>query len=347
MVCRDVLCHQGRILENGACLHSFNRATNITCFSTSIRLTPLSNSKHIEESPYLVSLIRQNLETNLSICAGMETGVLFFVNANDLHHVQYFVAFIAVFIPAHDRDCVDFFDTLIALTPYNITLIDIFSNIAINLSLEAAVYNISFTRRYVAIAVPNMFDSTVTVLEKGASNVLENICDKNKLTEINKLFVCPFIMLDVDEISIVVKNDYLFLSDVDLPDKRLKTFSKWEYEKHGNDTFICLDDFIELYNVMLESKSRLSKQVLFHERDNVKHSLTLACVSLSIVSLLVTIVVYISHPSLHSQPGINNIIFCTFLLMAQTLYQFGAGQTSLPNYACALIGAMCHFSGYL
>lgn len=31
------------------------------------------------------------------------------------------------------------------------------------------------------------------------------------------------------------------------------------------------------------------------------------------------------------------------LFLAQTLYQFGAAQTSLPDWACALIGAICHF----
>ena len=48
-------------------------------------------------------------------------------------------------------------------------------------------------------------------------------------------------------------------------------------------------------------------------------------------------------PVLHSQPDINNIILCISLFLAQTLYQFGAAQTSLPDWACSLIGVICHF----
>ena len=333
-----MLCHADRKLDNGACLRGFKRATNSTCFSAFVRLTPLSNSRHIEASPFMNSQIQHVFMTNLSICNGTELELPVFSYANDLHRVQYFVVFIAVFIPAANTDCFHFVDTLIALTSDNMNLTDTLGR-PISFSLEPAVFNITFTRTYVEISVPHLSNSTVTTLKRGATEVLENLCDYTKLTEINKLFVCPFVILDVDDFSILVKNGFLFLANLDFPNKTLKTFSKWEYEIHDNELLICLDDFIELYNVMVDSKSRTSQYV----PGNMKHTLALICVSVSIVSLLLTVVIYIAHPSLHSQPGINNIIVCTFLLMAQTVYQFGAGQTSLPHYACSLVGAICHF----
>ena len=46
---------------------------------------------------------------------------------------------------------------------------------------------------------------------------------------------------------------------------------------------------------------------------------------------------------LHSQPGVNAIILCVFLLLAHTIFQFGAGQSELQSWACSAIGALSHF----
>ena len=58
---------------------------------------------------------------------------------------------------------------------------------------------------------------------------------------------------------------------------------------------------------------------------------------------MVTIVTYTALTDLHSQPGINTITLCVTLLLAQIIYQFGAGQTDGPKWSCVVIGAVCHF----
>ena len=347
MICRDVLCHEGRDLDNGACLTNTKIVTNSTCFSAFIKMSPRTNllSDDNGDDVRMITIhIGRSLAEKLWICYAMEEEFVFFTNADAKRQIKYFVVFIVVYIPINVTGCESdvYIDKLLSLYSDNITVKDSIHG-SFSFGLEAAVFNVTHTWNRAYLFVPNMFDSTITVLETLLYWEIKRPCDLTELTPINKLFYCPFVVLGADEIFITVENEFLFFVNVETPNQTLKTLSRWEYEIHGDQISICLEDFIELYSIMIESKSVLSVHLSPQMAGNLKHSLALACVSLSIVCLFVTIVIYLSNSSLHSQPGINNVILCIFLLLAQTVYQFGAGQTYLPNSACSLIGATCHF----
>ena len=340
MRCRDVLCHEDRKLENGACVPSRKRVPNATCFSAFIRMTPLSNSTFIfEDDKTIRGEIKHFLAKKLSICDGIENDFIIFYDANYFERVRYFVVFILTFM---DTGCYNYIDKFMSLHSSNITVFDI-SDTPVDIGLEAAVYNIKLYNKQTTIFIPVLSSMTVTTLETTGGESFGNPCYSKELNDINRLFICPFIILSSDELAVEVKNDFLFIADDETPNKTLKTFSKWEYEIHGKQIYICLEEFMELYNLMYEHNFKRLKHIGISDPDNLKHNLALVCVSVSIACLFVTITTYVKHSSLQSQPGINNVILCIFLLLAQTMYQFGAGQTSLPEYICSLIGAMCHF----
>ena len=343
MRCRDVLCHKDRKLINGACIHRQERGTNDTCFSAFMRLNPFSNQTYIEgKDPFIRRNIREILTEKLLVCNEIENEFMVFNHADDLDNIDYFVIMIVVFMPANKSDCYNYIETLNAMLSGIMTVRD-HADTAIEFGVENAIYNTSLSGKLITLFVPDILTSTVKILGTDSDRLIKNPCGQKKLTEINKLFLCPFIMLGVDEMFMTVENDFLYLADINSPNKTLKIFSKWEYEIHDSQIFVCQEDFADLYNVMLESKSSKINQLVIQEPENLKDIVSLACTSLSIACLSVTILTYLTHPSLQSQPGINNVILCIFLLLSQTMYQFGAGQTSLPDFVCSLIGAMCHF----
>lgn len=340
MRCRDVLCHKDRKLENGACVSSRKIVHNGTCWSAFIRITPLSNSTFMFHNDKTIKdQILRFLAKKLSICDGIENDLIIFTDANYFERVHYFVVFTLTFM---DTGCYNYIDTLMSLYSSNITVFDT-SDTPIDVGLEGALYNITVYNKQTILFVPVLSSSTVTTLETTSDELFRNPCYSKERTNINRLFICPFIILRTDELAMEVENEFLFIAHGETPNKTLKIFSKWEYEIHGNQIYICLEEFMELYNLMYEHNLKRLKHVSISDSDNLKHNLALVCVSISIACLFVTITTYVKHKSLHSQPGINNLILCIFLLLAQIMYQFGAGQTSLPDYICSLIGAMCHF----
>ena len=161
------------------------------------------------------------------------------------------------------------------------------------------------------------------------------------LKPIYKLLLCPFLEIQLSEITIDIinlQNDFLTIKG------KLSTIvlNNWDFKLTEKGIVICVDDFIkangdsEMY--LLTSAVDTQPQTI-----HPKQVLAFICVCFSICSLLVTVGIYLTFPKLQSQPGINNVILCVSLLLAQTFFQFGAGQTTLPKWSCAVIGAFCHF----
>ena len=164
-------------------------------------------------------------------------------------------------------------------------------------------------------------------------------CNQTDLILLDRLHVCPIIRLNYTEMNIkIVDETFLLINESYVRE----VIPKWEYRADNVSVLICLSQFISIYNSMSKSITSVepdAKEVVI----GLKQYLSFGCVCLSLTCLLVTIVTYIKTAELQSQPGINTIILCITLLLAQAMYQFGAGQTSLPHWACALVGAVCHF----
>ena len=168
-------------------------------------------------------------------------------------------------------------------------------------------------------------------------NELEELACRNMdIVPFTRIKLCPYITFKVEEIGVIIKNDVLIIKEVNL------NFSKWEYEIHSENIYICLDDY-EFINKQLKPREMDLKLNDEPQTVDPKGLLALICVCLSLLALLVTIFTYSYFTELQSQPGVNNLILCICLFLAQSVYQFGAGQTNLPKWACTLVGATSHF----
>ena len=188
------------------------------------------------------------------------------------------------------------------------------------------------------ITVPNDDTTTFDILSdwlilEPAS--LESPC-LNDSYPFSKLDICPFIQLDHRELQFETINGFLIINESFL----FQIINAWEFKYEANSLYLCIADYKTIYDSMSE---RITESENFELAEGAKDKFSLICVCLSIVCLLVTIVTYVALKELHSQPGINTIILCVTLLLAQTIYQFGAGQTDGPKWSCVVIGAVCHF----
>ena len=216
---------------------------------------------------------------------------------------------------------------------------EVFRNTTYTFLAEVAVYNDSFNGTLDPITIPStqgMLDNTIAVISDQTDL---HICSGINISLLNKLYVCPFLCINIQEMSVILKNDYLYFSD----DQNVTTkiLSKWKYELHPHRVCLCLEDFLDLYEVIMKSEAKSEPPI--NTAFVPKNILSLACICLSTVCLLLTILIYSCIPALQSKPGINNLILCVFLLLAQTVFQFGVGQTSLTDIACSVIGATSHF----
>ena len=222
-----------------------------------------------------------------------------------------------------------------------------FSYLAVEFRSEFVLYDI--VGQYIDENWVLHFDPRIdfSSLPNTTNRILEHLPFDNTLYEIGsvdycyilfrKSSVCPFITLELNEFSTKVENGFLILKDNDTT----ASFSPWEFEMNS-EIHLCAADYNEYFNSHLLLYPQ-ENTVLQDNSLQPKQYLSFFLVCLSILCLFITVVIYLMFPVLHSQPGINNIILCIFLFLAQTLYQFGAAQTSLPDWACSLIGAICHF----
>ena len=207
--------------------------------------------------------------------------------------------------------------------------------------VELVSYNITDQKNETIITVPKQNQMPIDILKRSRTKQIGNntlsVCLSDEVDPFKKVDLCPHIKTSFDEIPMTLENDFLYAPGN-------LTLSMWEYAIHGNDILICLDEFEILYEKLTTPFTDTKPSgTMKNDRVRPKQLLSLVCVCLSIACLLVTIVIYTAFSELHSQPGINNIILCACLLLAQVFYQFGAGQSSLKSWACALIGGICHF----
>ena len=209
--------------------------------------------------------------------------------------------------------------------------------------VELVSFNISyFNDQYIVEEPSTHFEynkDKLIKLEQREPGNTSNDCTNKTIVFTNKLLKCPFIQLKLAELSVSIANRYLFF-----PDSNITALSWLEY-KHANDSiFLCLSDYKRVYAQLPEMTIRKIETPTFLTEISLKNLTSLLCVCLSIVCLLITTVIMIVTPDFHTQAGLNTLVLCFCLLLAQSVYQFGVGQTYLSSWLCSMIGALSHFS---
>ena len=250
--------------------------------------------------------------------------------------VEYLVVQIVVIQSAKGRDILG--NMVSALQKQILSLY--FFDIPFHFDTELVAYNITMSGTELTVEIPGKDSKPANILKvshsKQIDNGKNNICALQDVhSPMKKTDLCLYLKTSLEEIPVRLEKGIMY-------GPGNLTLTQWEYDIIGNDVLMCFDDFLILY-AHLQVPPAVTNQSVRSESIHPKQILAFACVCLSIVCLLVTIAIYSKFAELHSQPGVNNIILCTSLLLAQVFYQFGAGQSSLSTWACALIGGICHF----
>ena len=306
---------------------------NMTCYDTFIKLTWLQDTPPVLVTDTGNFLFRESLEEAVreKISKWLDYELM------DLHvfgslNTKYQMVQLVLYFTVK----VDSVDPLVSLDG---TTISIYFDGQTDFRVQTDVYNVTHDGDNSFIQV--MEDTSVNIFPLLYKNdYMANECFGSKIT-LTKLHVCPFISVDINDIALHFENKTMVIDEGHSNRKEKITISRWLYETQGQNINLCLDTFVNIYNSIqvphFQSRYGTTAEV------QAKQIVSFVCVCFSLLCLFITVVVYLKLSVLQSQPGINNTILCIFLFLAQAVYQFGAGQRSLPSWACAVVGAVCHF----
>ena len=329
-MCRDIQCDDTRYLYfDGSCALK-SQYENPLCYMMSFKLSHTTNGEFI---PW-----------------NMAEGVINSMKEVDLGEWQVEFLDIEVYIKESESD-----NNLVEYIIFNgltdnVTIAgniliafenDIsYSAAALNMLLEVVAYNITYFNGQYSHELPRIqmepvHDTLVKLEIEGGSNK----CFNKTLVFTRKLIQCPFVQLKLAELDINITNGYLFFQEINTT-----VFSWSEYKLNSDSVFLCLSDYKRIYANLPKRSIRTIEIPRFLNEVSLKNLLSLICVCMSIVCLLLTMGMLICIPEFHTHPGLNTLILCICLLVAQTVYQFGVGQANLPDWLCKMIGAVSHLS---
>ena len=340
MLCRTIHCPEDLLLLDQQCL-SENQYTNNNCYVIFLKLTPQENVSFDESATELEDfgyVILEMFDQYIYIMEGIQIYKKS-VSVGEKQRAQNFLEYVMI---------------KVMINPYNQRWPHYLRNFIKEYhdATHLLYYIMTITVNVEIISVIGTTHQTVTIIEDidsiNRSHVTLNsffqyepipqiACNSSEDIHFNSLLLCPFVKVEIAELPISIDGELKVVQD----NISKMALPQWKYKTDGGVLHICLDDYqLILENIvwMQSPVNSLTSQVI-----KPAQLLSLVCVCISIICSFVTILTYLCIPRLQTQPGVNNIILCVSLILAQTMYQFGSGQKSLSTQSCSIIGASCHF----
>ena len=341
MICRDIECEEELQLLGQKCQRIYDYETDLTpCYlvKVAIKLTPRENvfiSDADLDDDYLAwDILVSFLPVTPSFV--FLNNFVIYEKSNLLKErgvVQYFVVHVTFELENYWYESLssllaNFHNVTIDVHVYKTNGTISFASEIVSSNTAADVYSLYFSGSHDAT------EERLTRYFRFSDVLLNSSCYD---IDFHKLHFCPFVQTAVSEMSVKFANGFLIVED---PFPNI-VFSKWEYAVRNDKILYCIDDFKSIYDAVAwpEGNNSIDDNKVI----STSRIVSFICVCISIVCLFITICTYIGTPKLRTQPGISNVILCVSLLLAQTFYQFGAGQTSISYIGCSIIGAFCHF----
>lgn len=256
MNCRDVLCHEHSWPNNGVC-EDLGYSFDDTCFYVFLKLTPIQGTPKHKLDP--VDLIQLQQESDRKFKTGTENVRLrrdwteprkykdhlqIFPKTDGLGYIQYFVFYIIKIFSTGDQK-MKFLEDIVNSPIFESTYSH--PEISTKFSVEIALYNLTTSDNITRIIVPQMNAMQVDELVTQSDAIRESMCDNKEVVEVTKLHWCPYIVLDHDEFSMTIENDFLTISFDMKENRTFKVLSKWAYEVKDGSYRVCLQDYLEFY----------------------------------------------------------------------------------------------------
>ena len=339
MVCRDILCHENRKMDKGMCVHPTEDYVPASkeCISIFLKLTPVNDILSFDDISVIFSenLLYDSLILNIKNFEEIAVEIQVYGKSDTSNMLEYIMVYLVV------KTENDIIQSFLKLDKTNFTLNTKSGEVYKRFNVKLGLYDIEQFDNYSFISLTDELDFAYHTIPFMYERLNGNVtCEKGKTIVLNRLTLCPFITFAITEMSVTIEGDVIIINGGWDNMANNVVLSRWGYELHGDQIYVCLDTFIDIYN-KIPTADKLTVEIAGEVE--AKQIVSFVCVCLSIVCLVLTIITYLRFRKLQSQPGMNTIILCCSLLLAQAFYQFGAGQKSLSDWACALIGALCHF----
>lgn len=119
-------------------------------------------------------------------------------------------------------------------------------------------------------------------------------------------------------------------------------FEHYIVSEEGDEIFVCWNE----YKAQVEAVNKMPDRVsLAANNENTEMViLSVICMTFSLASLLITLIVYLLLPKLRTVPGLNNIMLVISLLIYQSLALTNSLTEISLQWICSVIGIVLHFS---
>ncbi|XP_076106893.1 uncharacterized protein LOC143075353 [Mytilus galloprovincialis] len=320
-VCREVVCpsYYEYNQNNNSCEAIFSVMSNqmyeIYYKAIISDNTCTTQSCYIQYASAVEFAIKERIQSDLTGLVQCEkSNTEWFSNGLTQRNSSKFIVIIKItFAKLHSHDHVDYINTLASLNEvtmsYKNTPVTVYLNITSSMELE---YDRTIDRLHRTM-IPGIFEWNCMMRFTTISIVPD--------------FFCPRIKFSVDEV--VLSGSYFKVPKFNV------TYYFRDVIKNGNYYLVCVYSFMNLIHNITASK------VIIIE-DIVEEILSLICSLVSIVSLAITLVVYLVFKKLRTIPGINNMMLSLHLLIAHSLYLFGFNATR-NDKLCSALGLLTHY----
>lgn len=121
-------------------------------------------------------------------------------------------------------------------------------------------------------------------------------------------------------------------------------FLRRKLSENETHMFFCRQDYIDHLKSLRLNIYKVNRKTLPSANGRTMIFLSIFCLGASLLSLVLTLVVYSVYPVLRSLPGLNNMALVTSLILFQTMILLNSLTTININWLCAFVGAFTHFS---
>ena len=254
MVCRNVSCYGDRYLKEGMCVNFENdyyTSDDEQCLSAFIKATPSNESQYYqEELAPLYGVIFRTAQINSQMWAASIKFHQLDIDQNIKYVLSYLLVKFNQNISRTFYD--DFFKNILSLKRHKVSIKwDVYSQVTV----EFKQYNITFSDGTATVIIPNQADASFDVLTGDYYPLYFRDCLEKEVLVINKIYMCPFLVLPINDYSLRIENTFLYFDATRPSDQPLKVLENWEYEDHGDKVYICLEDFLDIYENMVKRDS--------------------------------------------------------------------------------------------
>ena len=274
MLCYDVTCYTDQELSNGECVSLDTEMVDNQCYSALLNLTLMQNLATFpdllrSDEEAFFELLRQIFKLKLGL-VNTSIAFLHFLQEDHIDFIEHIVVYV-VFVFRRSSEKMRAVDSLIEKVSFTYKSPLEMVDISVEFELEKAAYNLSFS--YLSLPYTTAELRVTTGLQSGfeilkrrfnSSDVFPAECSANQTIALTRLHRCPFVGIPLNAFPIEIVYDSLRVYDSTTHSEILKVLPKWEYDMKGNIVFICLNDFLDMYNALRVQKSDQSCVLSWH-----------------------------------------------------------------------------------